>query len=248
MSATDQISAFDRRQPGEALWPAKYPITELNKRRVMIGEYDWAALYMGSPTPSGGGLFKAAWFAGRILDAQPASMRVARGWDTAGTDGGGDWTAGVKIGEIFVKNPVTGVLASTGTFIVLDVVRDQLGPNGVDKLIQLTADLDGTCAQREEKEGGSAGLAVIAARTKMLIGKDYAGVNISGSKVTRSKPFRAQCEALNVYLLRAEWNAAYIKELCDFPTGKHDDQVDASSCAFNAVLIEEPPQEEWVTW
>lgn len=236
----EEVKENDPRKPGDALWPSMYPLTELSRRRAGLGEYEWAALYQQRPAPRGGGLFKEDWFAGKILDAAPSFMRVARGWDTASKEGGGDWTCGVKIGEEFNRNP-HGDLESTGRFIVLDVRREQLGPDGVDKLIRLTADLDGTCAQREEKEGGSAGAAVISARTKALAGKDYAGVTVTGSKVTRSKPFRAQCEAGNVYLLRGDWNTEYIKELCGFPTAKHDDQVDGSSCAFNAVLLEEKP-------
>ena len=176
-------------------------------------------------------------------------MRLARGWDTAGTEGGGDATCGVKIGEEFRRNPDTGKETSTGRFVILDVQHNRLGPDGVDKLIRVTAEMDGKgCAQREEKEGGSAGVAVIAARTKALVGYDYAGVQISGSKITRCRPFRAQCEAGNVWLLRGEWNAAYVSELCGFPTAKHDDRVDASSCAFNSVLMEPVPRETWVTW
>ena len=243
------MTFVDPRQPVEALWPAKYPLAELRRRRAGIGEYDFAALYQGQPTPAGGGLFKSEWFAGRVLDALPAIMRVARGWDTAGTEGGGDWTVGTKIGEEFVMNIHAKELESTGRFIVCDVVRKQLGPDGVDKLIRITAELDGVgCAQREEKEGGSAGLTVINVRAKALVGFDYAGVPVTGSKVTRSKPFRSQCEAGNVYLLRAPWNALYVNELTHFPTGTHDDQVDASSCAFNAVLLEPSPQEQFVSW
>jgi predicted phage terminase large subunit-like protein len=74
-----------------------------------------------------------------------------------------------------------------------------------------------------------------------LAGFDYAGVEISGSKVTRCKPFRAQCEAGNVRIVRGPWNADYLNELCGFPTARHDDHVDASSCAFNAVLLEPAP-------
>ena len=213
------------RQTGDALWPEKYPLAELKRRRAGLGEYDFSALYQQRPAPSGGGLFKEEWFAGRILDATPEILRAARGWDTAGTQGGGDATCGVKVGQ-----------ASGGRYVVLDVKHARLGPDGVDKLIRVTAEVDGrSCMQREEKEGGSAGVAVISARTKTLAGYDYAGVQVTGSKVVRSSPFRAQCEAGNVYLLRGTWNAAYIQELCGFPTAKHDDQVDASSCAFNAV-------------
>jgi predicted phage terminase large subunit-like protein len=102
-----------------------------------------------------------------------------------------------------------------------------------------TTKLDGLkCAQREEREGGSAGKAVIAARAKALVGYDYQEVPISGSKIVRSKPYRSQCAAGNVFLVRGEWNEPYISELCTFPTGRHDDQVDGSSAAFNAVLLE----------
>ncbi len=248
----------DPRKKGEALWPAKYPLEELARRRAGMGSYDWASLYQGRPTPSGGGLFKEIWFADRFLDVAPAIMRVARGWDTAGTEQDGDYTVGVKIGEEFLKDEYTGALASTGRFVILDVKRGQLGPNGVDSLIKVTAELDGVaCAIREEKEGGSAGGAVIAARLKMLRGFDYKEVIVSGSKITRSKPFRAQCEGGNVYLLRDQgrggvnntgWNRDYVTELCGFPTANHDDQVDGSSCAFNAVLLEPVPQEEFLSW
>jgi hypothetical protein len=36
----------------------------------------------------------------------------------------------------------------------------------------------------------------------------------------------------NVCLVQGEWNAAYLAELCIFPNGRYDDQVDASSGAF----------------
>lgn len=249
------IPSYDPRQPGEALWPAKYPLAELRRRRATIGEYDYAALYQQTPVPPGGGLFKLAWFAGKIVDAAPSVMRQVRGWDTAGTEKGGDFTAGVKIGEEFAfqhvmeNNKVVARLLPTGRFFVVDVQHDQLGPDGVDKLIRSTVELDGLkCSQREEREGGASGLTVINVRAKALVGYHYAGVTITGSKITRSKPFRAQCEAGNVFLLRAPWNTKYLDELCAFPTGVHDDMVDASSCAFNAVLLEPAPEEEYATW
>lgn len=237
----ETVQPNDPRLPGEALWPAKYPLSELASRRAGLGEYDWSALYQQRPSPSGGGLFKEEWFAGRFVDAAPVIARRARGWDTAGTENDGDWTVGVKISE------------ADGIFYIEDVVRKQIGPNGVDQLMRTTAELDGgadglACAQREEKEGGSAGGAVIEARKKTLARFNYDGVSITGNKVTRSKPFRTQCEAGNVRIVRGPWNAAYIKELCGFPTAKHDDQVDGSSTAFNAVLLEPVPEKGWVTW
>lgn len=219
------------RHKGEALWPSKYPLAELRKRRAGLGEYDWSALYGLKPAPSGGGLFKEEWFTNKFVDAVPTQVRRARGWDTAAsTKDGSDYTVGVRIAE------------AHGIFYIEDVKRGQWTPGVVDAQIKLCAELDGkACAVREEKEGGSAGQAVIDARTKTLAGWNYEGVTITGSKVVRSKPFRVQCEAGNVRIVRGPWNTEYISELCGFPTAKHDDQVDGSSCAFNAVLLEPPP-------
>ena len=55
-------------------------------------------------------------------------------------------------------------------------------------------------------------------------------------------------EGGNVSLVRAAWNAQYLDELCNFPTGKYDDQVDASSCAFNSLLLEPVPRKAECTW
>jgi len=36
-----------------------------------------------------------------------------------------------------------------------------------------------------------------------------------------------------VYMIAGDWNASYLDELTAFPFGRNDDQVDASSGAFN---------------
>lgn len=218
------------RKKGDALWPTRYPLSELRARRAGMGEYEWSALYQQRPSPSGGGLFKEEWFAGKFVDCAPVVARRARGWDTAATQDGGDYTVGVKIAE------------ADGIFYVEDIMRGQWTPGVAEGKMAAAFELDGKdCAQREEQEGGSAGKAVIEARIKKFAGWNYQGVPVTGSKVVRSKPFRIQCEAGNVRIVRGSWNQEYITELCGFPTAKHDDQVDGSSCAFNAVLLEPQP-------
>ncbi len=219
---------------GQLLWPELLDEAKVRTLELKLGPYGAAGQLQQQPSPEGGGLFKREWF--KFIDITPRAARRARGWDTASTEDGGDWTVGVKIAE------------SDGIFYIEDVVREQRSPAGVDALIRQTAEMDGKkCAQREEKEGGSAGKAVVDARAKLLVGYDFAAVSVTGDKVTRSKPFRSQVEAGNVYLVRAPWNNEYLNELSKFPTGNHDDQVDGSSCAFNAVLLE-PKVNTRLTW
>lgn len=220
---------LDRRtEPGQLLWPDLFTEKIVRQLELDLGPYGAAGQLQQRPAPEGGGLFKREWF--KIVEAAPATARRARGWDTAGTEGSGDYTVGVRIAE------------SNGVFYIEDVQRGQWGPAGVDAVMKQTAQLDGpACGVREEREGGASGKAVIEARTKTLVGFDYKGVTVSGDKITRARPFRAQCEAGNVVLVKGSWNEEYLRELSVFPAGKHDDQVDGSSCAFNAVLLEPQP-------
>lgn len=224
------------RRAGEPLWPSRYPLDELARRRATMGEYDWASLMQQSPVPSGGALVKEEWFNGKYVDAAPAVARRVRGWDTAATDNGGDWTIGLRMAE------------AEGKYYIEDVIRKQLGPAGVDDLIWNTIQSDGPdVAAREEREGGSAGKSLIAIRKQLLLRPasikklgftpDYDGVIVDKSKVARSKPFRIQCEAGNVYLVRGPWNRAFLAIICSFPFGKNDDDMDAASCAYNAVVL-----------
>lgn len=242
-----------RTDEGELLCSHIIGEAAVRQLEIDLGPYGAAGQLQQRPAPEGGGLFKREWF--KVVDAAPKLFRVIRAWDTAATENGGDWTCGVKLCEEYEyrTNPQRPqdkpVLTATGRFFVMDVVRGQWGPDEVDRTIKATAQQDGiTVPVREEKEGGSAGKTVITARAKTLVGYDYAGVPVSGSKIVKAKPFRAQCEAGNVFLVRAPWNEAYIQELCAFPTGKHDDQVDASAVAFNAVLTEPAPRKHRLTW
>lgn len=216
---------------GELLMPQLLHEAVVRQLEIDLGPYGVAGQLQQRPAPEGGGLFKREWF--KFIEAAPTKAQRARGWDTAGTEGAGDYTAGVRLAF------------ASDQFYVEDVKRRQLGPAGVEALMQQTAQLDGrSCMQREEKEGGASGSAVIAARSKLLRGFDYVGVPISGDKVTRARPFRAQCEAGNVFIVRTgdvatdSWIEPYIQELCDFPSGSNDDQVDGSSCAFNTLVTE----------
>jgi predicted phage terminase large subunit-like protein len=215
-----------RTQPGELLWPALFTEEKVRRLELDLGPYGSASQLAQIPAPEGGGLFRREWF--KFVDASPRQATRIRGWDTAGSEGKGDYTVGVKIAKV------------GGIWFVEDVVRGRWGPAGVDQVMRATAEADGRgCLQREEREGGASGKAMAAAHARLLVGYDYADVALGADKVTRARPFRAQCEAGNVYLVRGAWVEAFLQEIAEFPVGGHDDQVDAASCAFNAGLLEE---------
>lgn len=230
----DRQRIWDPREIGEVLWPEKYPLAELRRRKAALGEYDWSALYQQEPSPPGGGLIKEVWFAGKIVAKAPALARRCRAWDTAATERAGDYSVGARVSE------------HQGKFYIEDIHRDQYGPGDLDKAIRLCAEVDGKNTWIREEYTGAAGKIAIDLRQRDLKrtmpGYNFDGVSAqSKSKVERSREFRKQAELGNVYLVQGPWIAAFLDEAKNFPTGATDDQVDAVSHGINTVLTMPPP-------
>lgn len=218
----------DYRNEGEALCAERYPLSRLESIRAKVGAYFWGALYQQRPSPREGNIFKLAWF--EIVNAVPRQAQRVRWWDKAATQDGGDYTAGVLIAHL------------NGMWYIEDVVRGQWSSHERDKVIVQTAALDaeqyqGTVHIWSEQEPGSSGKDAAGAFVRMLSGYTVSTEPTTGDKVTMADPFASQCEAGNVKIKKAAWNRAYLDELTAFPTGKHDDQVDASARGFSKLSV-----------
>ncbi len=211
------------RPPGAALWPAWENEAALLRKRAIVGERAFAALFQQSPRRLEGRLFNPARIA--ILDEAPPGLAV-RAWDLAATaqHGGSDpdWTVGLKLTR-----------TEAGRFVVLDVARFRGAPAEVEDGIRRTAALDGLDVSIGlPRDPGQAGVHQISYLTARLAGHRVRSSPETGAKETRAMPIASQAEAGNLALLRGNWNATFLDELSEFPNGSKDDQVDALSRAF----------------
>jgi len=217
------------RQVGEALCPQRYDVTALERIRLVLGEQSFAALYQQRPMPAEGGMFRASWFTQRLAAPDlPPMAALVRYWDKAASAGRGDYTVGVLMGR-----------AADGRFVVLDVTRGRWETFERERVIVSTAARDrerwGDVAIWLEQEPGSGGADSARATIRALAGYAARAETATGQKTARAEPFAAQAGAGNVSLLRGAWNDPWVDELCVFPHGEHDDQVDATSGAFNRL-------------
>ena len=218
----------DWRQPGDPLIPETFPLERLKKIRLQVGERVWQALYQQRPTALQGGLFHRSWFT--IVDVMPKTVRRIRYWDRAATADGGDWSVGLLMS-----------LTVDSLFVIEDVVRMQVSTGERDRLIRQTAELDGkSTVIWTEQEPGSSGKDSALSFIRLLAGFAVHTETHRTDKVVRASPLASQAEAGNVRMLRGAWNGAFLEEVCMFPAGKHDDQVDAASGAFNRLC--DPPE------
>jgi predicted phage terminase large subunit-like protein len=99
-----------------------------------------------------------------------------------------------------------------------------------------------------EQEPGASGKLLAADIVRRLAGWDVHGISATGDKVTRAMPFLAQAQAGNVRLVQGPWIGEWLDEICAFPMGSHDDQVDSASGAFAALTTDLYPTEDTVVY
>ncbi len=223
------------RKIGEALWPGRWSAERLMRRMRRLGSYVWGALFQQRPTDPEGNYFKRTWFKAIEPNRVPRLERITRCWDLAATVQGEngnedpDFLAGVKIGR--------GI---DGTYYVLHCHADRTTPDGVEKTLLQTAHADGRDVSiRVEQEGAASGKIVRRHFSRMMDGWDFRFTGIPrASKFVRSGAFNAACERGDVVLVAGAWNEAFLDELCGFPTGAHDDKVDAAVGAYQDLVNE----------
>lgn len=213
-----------RTEEGQLLWPERFnanSVFELKASfRASGGSYAEACQLQQRPIPRAGGMFNREELV--YVDTLPQDMVRVRGWDLAATkEGSGAWSVGLLMGM------------SRGRVYIIDVVRGRWGPAEVEERIKSCAKMDGVSVIQDiPQDPGQAGKSQKAAFARLLVGYDFVFSTESGSKEDRARPLAAQCEAGNLHILRASWNAEFVAELGLFPGGKWKDQIDAASRAF----------------
>jgi len=223
------------RSEGEPLWPEWEDRNALMRKRELLGERAWSALFQQDPHPSSGRLFSVNRLA--VIERPTLSLpgSTVRAWDLAATGATGhndpDWTVGLKLAR-----------QNDGRYVVLNVLRLRGTPRQVEELIVNTAHEDGaTVIVGIPEDPGQAGKSQMAYLTRQLAGFHVIAARETGSKATRAMPIASQIEAGNLGLAQADWNQSFIDELRDFPFGRKDDQVDALVRAFTTLAARARP-------
>lgn len=224
------------REPGESINPVRLPLASLERERRLLGvRFD--ALYMGKPINESGTMFEIDKIV--IVDETPRIANRVRFWDTAASEGKGDWTVGVL-----------AAYDSDGIFWIEDMIRDRISRADVRKRMKdtLIDDLDrygkikGTDFKTYfEREPAGDGKTSAEDTIKYMAPYPIYSDRPSDNKTARSAGFSVAVNAGNVRMKRAPWNRDLLDELARFVAGidnKNDDIVDSCSGGYNRLAID----------
>ncbi len=225
-----------QRQPGEPLWPGRYPLARLKEIQAEQGPYWWEALYQQAPTVAEGNIFKRVWFRYYSVERQ--------GDDTIyilHTPAGDKYVPKSKCWIFQTCDPAasedeqadyftlaTWAITPENELLLLDMYRDHAATVRHEAILRQQSSLWQPSYQGVEDK--TFGLNIIQGAVKS--GLPIKALPAEGDKVARSKSVSARYALGAVYHPRgAPWLDTYEQELLAFPTGRYDDQVDVAAYA-----------------
>jgi predicted phage terminase large subunit-like protein len=215
---------------GEALWPERWPLGELEKIHEQVGEFTWTSLYQGLPRGRGGALFSDVHTYERLPDV---GVKTAIGFDLAySKKTSADYSVGLvmhKVGEFHY---------------VSQVERKQQRAPEFKRTARALVAAHPHARRRWYAYGPEIAVGdLFATRDESGPGVDVGAEKGDGDKFVRAQPVAAAWNAGKVLIPKgAPWVEAFVAEVCGF-TGlddDHDDQVDALAAAFDALNAKVP--------
>ncbi len=210
------------RAVGEALCPERYPIEALRRIRTVLGSMSYYALYQQRPQPPKGTIFQREWFPRRNPIGRQFATQVVQGWDTALKGAReNDYSACVTLG-------------TQGPWMhVLDAWRAQIEtPELLRAMRAKYQQWRPGVVLVEDRGSGTTSVQSLKAQTMVPV----VAVPPTGDKTARAKLVTGICEAGRVVIPPTPWGDDLLDELVRFPSGPHDDQVDAFVYALSRLI------------
>lgn len=224
------------REPGEYMISARRRTEEQWKARERAaGPNTWASLYQGEPTANSGDLFPKEWARySSPLHIElpngtcivPGASELIQSWDMTFKD---TKSSDFVVGQIWLR--------VQHDMYLLDMIRKRMGFNETKQAVKdLSAKWPQSIAKYVEDKAN--GPAVINALDREVPG--LIPVEPEGSKYARAAAISPLAHSGNIVLPTPEVLPNVVRLLLEceqFPSGSHDDTVDALSQAANRMLL-----------
>ncbi len=210
---------------GQPLWPERYTIGDLEKKRESLGIRLFNSIFQQQPIDNNTNFFNLKNIQWNKIKEYETSYSC-RAWDTASSTNStnGDYTVGVKM-----------QLTKEGKYIITDIIRGKFG-NKTKDIIFDAAHNDGVNNTIVIETGvAAAGKFLYDEWVTQLPGFFVEQAKPLSSKVDRATPFKNAVldGKIGINIENDDLREDVIQEFKAFPDGRHDDIVDACAHAYN---------------
>lgn len=226
------------------IWPERWPLEAMKKRRREVGEYTWWSLFMGRPRPRGNKLFDGAF----TYQEAPTEYRLAIGVDLAySAKTSADRSVAVALAETRTTfpHPETGRPTMLRRYYLMDAIRAQTTAPKFALMLKAFRKKWGGAPMFSYVSGMEKGVldtfAQLRDETGKLIGVVITAILATTDKFQRAQEVSAEWNAGHVLVPAApehgdppDWVEPVVTVVCGF-TGindSEDDEVDALASAY----------------
>ena len=211
---------------GGLFFPGRFSKQILDDAKLGLGSYGYAGQMGQNPVPAGGGIFKREWF--KYYQGTPPKVQgYVWSWDTAGKTGEEN---DYSVGQLWAK-------CDNGYYLVKQVHERMEYPEMKRCIVNEFNARPSAVLLIEDKTSGQSVIQDLKRTTDLPI----LPIMPIKDKVARAHLASPIVESGRVYLPEGQrWVADYISELCTFPKGVHDDQVDATTQYLNWIGTRTP--------
>ena len=199
------------------------------QQRAALGDYAFSALYQCNPQIRGGNLFDTSKIRYHNDESEFPKTKYYRVWDLAHTakqtqKEDPDWTSGT----LLAYNKIEGLWH----LWIKDVARIRASAGERDTFIRSVSEKDGMGVSIAVENSLDSKDAVHNLQTILNGLRRVIPQKIGIDKVARAGYVEPIFEAGHVHILRGKWNLDWLSEVKEFPSGKHDDQVDNFTAGY----------------
>ena len=220
-----KLSALD--EENNALWPEKHSFDELEAIR-QADRYTFSGQYLQIPSPPEGGEWRKDWF--QIINKAeiPNDIVYEMYIDGAYTKDTRNDPTGIQISgksgdNLYVFKSIDKYLEMPELKNFITSFVESCGVNIAQILV-------------EPKASGKSLVQLLRRETNFNVSEIKTNF-VRYSKIERARASSPFIEGGRVYLVKDNWNEAFLQQVSTFPNAKHDEHIDVTSYAIERNLI-----------